>query len=140
MKVENLMLLSETADGFRATIGALQSLGEDKGVSFDTSFLQEDRCMRVFFKNLGKSMPEAEIKEKLEALHVSVQAVMQLSSNRWDRDPEKDRPLTPQFIVSVEQALRWLKFGCLFHIASRTKGRGFRPVFFRRTDTHRRVG
>jgi hypothetical protein len=44
-------------------------------------------------------MPEAKIKEELQALHTDVQAVMQLESNH--RDPEKDRPLTPHFIVSV---------------------------------------
>jgi hypothetical protein len=46
-------------------------------------------------------MLEAEVKEELGALHINVQAVMQLSSNRRDQDPEKDLPLTPHFIVSV---------------------------------------
>jgi hypothetical protein len=46
-------------------------------------------------------MPEAEIKQELETLHISVQAVMQLRSNRRDQDPENDRPLTPHFIVSM---------------------------------------
>jgi hypothetical protein len=94
------MLVSETADGFRATIGTLRSRGEGKGVSFHTS-LPEDRCMRLLLKNLSKRMPEAEIKEELQALHMSVQTVMQFRSNRWDQDPEKDRPLTTYFIVSV---------------------------------------
>jgi methyl coenzyme M reductase subunit C-like uncharacterized protein (methanogenesis marker protein 7) len=57
--------------------------------------------VRLLLKNLGKRLPEAEIKEELEALHISVQAVMQLRSKRRDQDPEKDSPLTPQFIVSV---------------------------------------
>jgi hypothetical protein len=48
-------------------------------------------------------MPEAEIKEELEALSISVQAVMQLRSKRRDQDPEKDRPLTQHFIVTVER-------------------------------------
>jgi hypothetical protein len=43
MKGETLMLVRETADGFRATIGALRSLGEDKGVSFHIFSLPEDR-------------------------------------------------------------------------------------------------
>jgi hypothetical protein len=51
-------------------------------------------------ENLGKYMAEAEIKE-LEALHINVQAIMQLRSKRRDQDSEKDRPLTPHFIVSV---------------------------------------
>jgi hypothetical protein len=44
-------------------------------------------------------MPEVEIREELEALHINVQAVMQLRSKRRDQDPEKDRTLTPHFIV-----------------------------------------
>jgi hypothetical protein len=43
MKGEILMRVSETADGFRATIGALRSLREGKGVSFHTFSLPEDR-------------------------------------------------------------------------------------------------
>jgi hypothetical protein len=37
MRGEALILVPETADGFRASIGALRSLGENKGVSFHTS-------------------------------------------------------------------------------------------------------
>jgi hypothetical protein len=59
MKVEYLMLLPETADGCRATIDALRSLGEGKGVSFHTFSFPEDRCVRLLLKNLGKQMPEA---------------------------------------------------------------------------------
>jgi hypothetical protein len=39
--------------------------------------------------------------EELEALSISVQAVMQLRSKRRNQDPEKDCPLTPHFVVSV---------------------------------------
>jgi hypothetical protein len=46
-------------------------------------------------------MPQAETKEELEAIHINVQAVMQLRSKRRDQDPEKRRPLTPHFVVSV---------------------------------------
>jgi hypothetical protein len=80
MKGEILTLVPETAEGFRATVGALRSLGEVKGVSFHTFSLPEDRCVRLPLKNLGKRMHEAEIKEELEALHVNVQAIMQLRS------------------------------------------------------------
>jgi hypothetical protein len=52
-------------------------------------------------KKLGKRMPETEIREELEALHIQVQAVMQLRSQRREQDAEKDCPLTPHFIVSV---------------------------------------
>jgi hypothetical protein len=70
-------------------------------VSFHTFPLSEDRCVRLLLKNVGKRMPEAEIKEELQALTIIVQAVMQLRSKRRDQDPEKDRPLTPHFVVSV---------------------------------------
>jgi hypothetical protein len=57
--------------------------------------------VRLLLKNLGKRMPETEIREELEALHVQVQAVMQLRSRRRDQDAEKERPITPHFIVPV---------------------------------------
>jgi hypothetical protein len=82
------MLVPETADAFRSTISALRSLGEGQGVSFHTFSLPEDRCLRLLLKNLGKFMPETEIREELEALHIQVQAVMQLRSRRRDQDAE----------------------------------------------------
>jgi hypothetical protein len=39
-------------------------------------------------KNVGKRMPEAEIKEELEALSISVQDVTQVRSKLRDQDPE----------------------------------------------------
>jgi hypothetical protein len=42
MKGKILMLLPETADGFRATICTLRSLDESEGLSFHTSSLPED--------------------------------------------------------------------------------------------------
>jgi hypothetical protein len=84
MKGEILMLVPETADGFRATIGALRSLDVSEGVSFYTFSLLEDRCVRLLLKDLGKRMPKAEIREELEALHINVQVVMQLQSMRRD--------------------------------------------------------
>jgi hypothetical protein len=101
MKGEYLMLVPETADGFRATIGAMRSLGEGDGVSFHTFSLPEDRCVSLLLKNFSKPMPEAEIKEELEALRNHMQAAMQLRPRRRDQDVEKDRLLTPYFIVSV---------------------------------------
>jgi hypothetical protein len=80
VKGEVLMLVPETADGFRATIGALRSLDEREGASFHAFSLPEDRCVRLLVKNLGKRMPEAEILEELEALHINLQAVMQFRS------------------------------------------------------------
>jgi hypothetical protein len=40
----------------------------------------------LLLKNLGKRMPEAEIKGELKALRINVQAVMQLRSRRRDQD------------------------------------------------------
>jgi hypothetical protein len=97
---ETLIFLPETAHGFRSTNGSLHSLGEAKGLSFHNFRLLEDRCLCLLMKNVGKRMPEAEIK-KVEPLHLNVQAVRQLSSKCRDQDPEKDRPLTPHFVVSV---------------------------------------
>jgi hypothetical protein len=74
MKGEILMLVPETADGFRATTGALRSPDESEGVF--TLSLPEDRCVRLLLKNLGKRMPEAEIREELEALRINVHAVI----------------------------------------------------------------
>jgi hypothetical protein len=66
-----------------------------------TFSLPENRFVHMLLKNIGKRMPEAETEEKLEALHINVQAVMQLRSKRRDQYPEKDRLVTPNFIVSV---------------------------------------
>jgi hypothetical protein len=101
MKGDILMLVPEIADGFRATIGALRSLDASEGVSYHTFSLAEDRCVRLLLKNIGKRMPEAEIREELEALHINMEAVMQLRSKRRDKDTLKDRPQTTHFIVSV---------------------------------------
>jgi hypothetical protein len=57
--------------------------------------------MRLLLKKIGKRVAESEIRGELEALNINVQAVMQLRSKRRDQDPEKDRSLTPHFIVSV---------------------------------------
>jgi hypothetical protein len=48
-------------------------------------------------------MAEAEIKEEMEALHINVQDVMQLRSNRRDQDPEKERPDTALQRVGSER-------------------------------------
>jgi hypothetical protein len=95
------MIVPGTADGFRATVSALRSLDGSKGVSFHTFSLPEDRQVRLLIKNLGRQMPESVVREKLEALGLSVQGLMQLRSGPRDLYASKDRPLTPHFIVSV---------------------------------------
>jgi hypothetical protein len=74
------MLMPEAVDGFRATIGALRFLDVSEGVSLHTYSIPENRRVRLLLKNLGKRMTEAETPEELEALHINVQAVMQLRS------------------------------------------------------------
>jgi hypothetical protein len=78
MKGDILMLVYETADGFRATIGSLRSLDGSEGVSFHTFSFSEDRCVSLLLKYLGKRMPEVEFQEGLEALRINVQAFMLL--------------------------------------------------------------
>ena len=94
------MVVPSTANGFRAAVNALRPLmGE--GVSLHTFTLTEDRFARLLVKNLGRDMPESVIREELETLGIHVHGVTQLLSGRRDQDPTKDRPPTPDFIVSV---------------------------------------
>jgi hypothetical protein len=72
IKGEVPMLVPETADGFRGTIGALRSLDVSESVSFHTFSLLENRYVRLL-KNIGKLIPKAEIREELGALHINVQ-------------------------------------------------------------------
>jgi hypothetical protein len=59
MKGEILMLVSETADGSRAAIGALWSFNWGEGVSFHTFCVPENPCVCLLLKNLEKCMPKA---------------------------------------------------------------------------------
>jgi hypothetical protein len=95
------MVVPSTADGFRAVVNALPSLGGREAVSFHTYLLPEERCVRLLVKNLKKRMPESVIREELESLKIRVQGVMQLRSGRRDQDSAKDLFPTPHFIVSV---------------------------------------
>jgi hypothetical protein len=101
MRGEILMLVPDTADGLRATIGALPYLDESESVSFYNLSLPENRYVSLLLQNIGKRMPEAEIRKTVEALHINVQAIMQLRSKRRNQDSEKNSLLTPHFIVWV---------------------------------------
>ena len=105
MKGENLIVVPQTADDFRAAVSALKSLDMSKGVSFHTFSFPEDRCARLLIKNLCRRMPKDVVRKELEALGICVQGVMQLRSGRRDQNPEKDRPVTPHFIVTVARGL-----------------------------------
>jgi hypothetical protein len=101
MKGDRLMLVPRNAQGFRATVSALRSLDESKGVSFHTFSLPEDRCVRLLVKDLGRNMPADVVREELEGLGICVQGVLQLRSGRRDQEAAKAQPLTPHFIVTV---------------------------------------
>jgi hypothetical protein len=96
LKAERLVVVAATADGFQAAVSALGSLDGKNGVNFHTYSLTEDRCVRLFIKNLGSRMPEGVVREELRSVAVRVQGVMQLRSGRREQDPGKDRPPTPQ--------------------------------------------
>jgi hypothetical protein len=73
-------------------------MAQMKGHTFS---LPEDRCTRLLIKNLGRRMPEDVVREEMGALGTCVQGVMQLRSGRRDQNPERDRPVTSHFIVTV---------------------------------------
>jgi hypothetical protein len=73
LKGEKMMVVSATADGFRAVVIALWSLNGREGVSFHTFTLPEDHCVRLLVKNLGRGMPESIVREELESLNIRVQ-------------------------------------------------------------------
>ena len=109
LKAENLMVVPSPPTVFEpwsANCGPL--MGE--GVSFHTFTLPEDRCVRLLVKNLGRGMPESVVREKLEALGIHVQAVMQLCSGRRDQDPTKDHPLTPTSLYQWRGSPRCLRY------------------------------
>jgi hypothetical protein len=95
------MVVPSTTDGFRAVVSTLWSLDGKEGVTFHTSTLSEDRCVRLLIKILGTGIPESVVREELESLNIHVQRFMQLRSGRRDQDPTKDCLPTLHFIVSV---------------------------------------
>jgi len=57
--------------------------------------------VRLLVNNLGRGVPESVVREELESLNILVQGDTQLQSGHRDQDPAKNRPPTPQFIISV---------------------------------------
>jgi hypothetical protein len=72
LKVEKLIIVPGTADGFRFTVSALGFFDGSKGVSFHTFSLREDRQIHLLIKKLGRQMPEIVVREELEALGLCV--------------------------------------------------------------------
>jgi hypothetical protein len=70
LKAEGLVVVSVTADGFRAAVTALRFLDGKCGVNFHTNSLPEDRCVRLLIKNLGNRMPESVVREELGSLGI----------------------------------------------------------------------
>lgn len=121
------MIVPWTADGFRAMAIALRTLDERKGVSSHT-FLPEDRCVRLLFKNLGRQMPEDVIQEELEALFFSVQGVFHLCSGHQYQNTSKACHLTPNLVVSVAQGCKVLKVHSLTCVACKSWWRCTSPL------------
>ena len=100
LKAEKLVVVTATADGFRAAVSALLSLDRKNGVSINTYSPPEDHCARLLVKNLSRRMPESVMLEELGALYIHVQGVMQIRSDLRDQDPVK-KSSHPHFIVSM---------------------------------------
>ena len=56
-------------------------------VSFSSSRIRENRCVRLLVKNREKKMPKYVVREDLETITFRVQGFMQLRSSRSDYDP-----------------------------------------------------
>ena len=74
--------MPDTADCVQATVTALRSIEEGKGVSFQTYSVPDDRTVRLLMTNLGRKMPQSDVREELEMLCVPVVLVLQLRSHR----------------------------------------------------------
>ena len=101
LKGEQLMVVSSTADRFRAVVGALRSLDGKDDVSFHTFTLPENRCARLLFKNVGRGTPQSVVQEELKSLNIRILGVTHLRSGRRDQDPVKEGLPTPNFTVPV---------------------------------------
>jgi hypothetical protein len=64
LKAKKLGAVPPTADDFRASIRALQSLDGKIGVTFHIYSLPEDRCVLLLIQNLGKRKLEGGVVEE----------------------------------------------------------------------------
>jgi hypothetical protein len=80
--------------------------------------LPEDRCVRLLVKKLGRGIPESVVREKLEYQNIRIQGVTQLRSGGRGQDPAKDRPPTPQIIISVARGPQISKVGSLTELSA----------------------
>jgi hypothetical protein len=111
------MLVHETADSFWATISALRSLGESEGV-WISHFTPGVSVLHLLLKSSGSHIPEVDVWEELDAVHIHVQVAMQLRLRRRDQDVEKHRPLPPHFVVSVARGPDVAKLRSLTELSS----------------------
>ena len=93
--------MTDSADCFRTTITALRSIEEGKGLSLYTYSVPDDRTAMFLMTNLGRKMPQSDVREELEVLGITVVSVLQLQWHLRATDTAKDRPLTPHFILTV---------------------------------------
>jgi hypothetical protein len=84
-----MIIVTETADGFRATVGVQLSLAKGEYLIFHYFFLPEDWLVRLLLRNAIKRMSKAEIKEEVDARHTNVHAVMQECCKRPAQVREK---------------------------------------------------
>lgn len=75
------MLMPEADNSFRATADDLRPLREQGCERICTS-PPKDKCLRLLLKKLDKRMFVCDVREELDALHVHVQAAMQLRLRR----------------------------------------------------------
>ena len=109
MQGDKLVLVPNKAECFRVTVRMLRSIDTSKGVAFHNYRLPEEKCTRLLILDLGKNVPEQDVREELEILEIPVQLVLQLHSQHRDPDPAKDRFLTLHFIVTVARGYHCLQ-------------------------------
>jgi hypothetical protein len=63
--------------------------------------------VRVLLKNVGKRMPEAEIREELEALHINVVAVINSGQSDGSRTPRRIVPSHHTSLCRFFEAVMW---------------------------------
>jgi hypothetical protein len=106
MKGEMLMLGARDCHRLPATIAPLS---ESKAVSFYTFSLCACPCLYLLLRNVGKCTYEAEIRKELQALHISVKALLELQSKRQVQGPIRTAPWYCTLYCWWREALMLLK-------------------------------
>jgi hypothetical protein len=88
-------LVVGNSKSFRATLGALQCLGQRQDVTFNKFSHPKNKFVGLLSKSLSKRMRESYIRKQVAALHIRVQAVM------MDRKRRRSRRLLANYLVPV---------------------------------------